>query len=86
MNRRMGDHTSEEIFKCEEIMMCFLANCSFCETCHYLNIKISGSVHGINLKFSGNTLQYLKQDLNQNYTQKIIFPCFFEKSNNRFFF
>ena len=67
-----------------EKMMCFLANC-FCNNCHHLNINMSGSVHGINLKFSGNILQYLKQGLNQNYTQKIVCPCFFKKSNNRFY-
>ena len=41
-------------------------------------------MHGINLNFSGNILQYWKQGLNQNYTQKIICP-FFKKSNNKFY-
>ena len=48
------------------------------------NIKISRSVHRINLKFSDDILQYLKQGLNQNYVQKVIFPYFLKKLNNKF--
>lgn len=75
MNRRVGNHSSQEIFKRIKVMMCFLINeqTAFYETCHHLN-NISGSVHGSNFNFSGNILQ--------NYTQKTLCPCFLKKQKN----